>query len=480
MTMSLDVSTSILTIGFVVMELLGIVAAVHAVMSTRTAQSAIAWSISLVTFPWVTLILYVIFGRNKFQGYISLRSMKDESLKHIMDGCCREAAEMEFLGRKLTPFEIVLTRLAALPVTRFNKCRLLINGDATFRSVFQSIASAKDYILAQFYIIRDDTLGRKLKNRLIQKAREGVTVYFLYDEIGSFQLPASYLRDMRNAGVRVSSFHTTKGKANHFQLNFRNHRKIIVVDGHVAYSGGHNVADEYVSEHVRFGPWRDTHVQMEGPVVKMVQYCFIQDWYWATDTIPDLNWDLMRVEDGDEETLVMASGPADSLETCSLMFIHAIQEARERFWIASPYFVPDVQILNAMKLAVLRGVDVRILIPEKPDHRTIHLASFSYYENTIPFGIRLYRYKEGFMHQKVFLMDSRVAAIGTVNLDNRSFRLNFEFTLLNFNASFVKNVEKMLQKDFSQSRLVTLAEFNRRSFFFKLASRSARLLAPVL
>ncbi|MGD8769935.1 MAG: phospholipase D-like domain-containing protein, partial [Desulfobacterales bacterium] len=154
--------------------------------------------------------------------------------------------------------------------------------------------------------------------------------------------------------------------------------------------------------------------------------------------------------------------------------------ARERLWIASPYFVPDTQVLSALKLAVLKGVDVRILIPEKPDHRTVYLASFSYYENTLPFGIKIYRYTKGFMHQKVFIVDSTCAAIGTSNLDNRSFRLNFELTLLNFDYSFIKKLEDMLREDFSCSRLVELTDYTRRSFFFKLAVRSARLLSPIL
>ena len=162
------------------------------------------------------------------------------------------------------------------------------------------------------------------------------------------------------------------------------------------------------------------------------------------------------------------------------MFVHAIHAAKERIWIASPYFVPDEKVLGALKLAVLRGVDVRILIPEKPDHRTVYLASFSYYENTLPFGIKLYRYTAGFMHQKVFLVDSTCAAVGTANLDNRSFRLNFELTLLNYDSSFIKGVEDMLSDDFSRSRLVALTDYTQRSFFFRLAVRSARLLAPIL
>ncbi|HSQ83183.1 MAG TPA: phospholipase D-like domain-containing protein, partial [Desulfobacterales bacterium] len=236
----------------------------------------------------------------------------------------------------------------------------------------------------------------------------------------------------------------------------------------------------YVSKHPKFGVWRDTHVKVEGPVVKLVQYCFVQDWYWATTHIPDLSWEMQQAENGYEDALIVASGPADSMETCSLMFVQAIHMAKERIWIASPYFVPDRQVLSALKLAALRGVDVRILIPEKPDHRTVYLASFSYYEDTLPIGIKLYRYTDGFMHQKVFLVDSNCAAVGTANLDNRSFRLNFELTFLNYDLSFIKKIEDMLNDDFSRSRSVELTDYTQRSFFFKLAVRSARLFAPIL
>jgi cardiolipin synthase len=319
-----------------------------------------------------------------------------------------------------------------------------------------------------------------LQSKLIQKAKENVKVYFLYDEIGSHKLPQSYLRDMQIAGIVTSAFHTTKGKTNRFQLNFRNHRKIVVVDGKIAYVGGHNVGDEYLGKHPKFGAWRDTHVKIEGPAVQCIQFCFVEDWYWATKGIPELNWEPCRVADGRENALVIASGPADRLETCGLMFVQAINEARERIWIASPYFVPDLQILSALKLAALRGVDVRILLPEKADHRTVYLASFSYYQNTLPIGIKIYRYTAGFMHQKVFLIDSRCAAVGTANLDNRSFRLNFEITLLNYDSLFIKEVETMLSNDFDRSQPATMDDYTHRPFLFKLAVRSARLLAPIL
>ncbi|MBL0713743.1 MAG: cardiolipin synthase, partial [Desulfosarcina sp.] len=367
-----------------------------------------------------------------------------------------------------------------MPITGFNASQLLIDGEVTFACMFEDIAAARSYVLVQFYIIKNDHLGRELKDCLVRKAQANVRVYFLYDEIGSYKLPGSYIREMQQAGVHVSAFHSTRGKTNHFQLNFRNHRKIVVVDGETAYVGGHNVGDEYISRNPKVGHWRDTHVRIQGPVVEALQFCFVEDWHWATTRIPDLNWELKPSPAGSEEALVIASGPADPLETCGLMFAQVINMARERIWIASPYFVPDLQILGALKLAVLRGVDVRILLPEKPDHRTVHLATISYYPNTLPVGIKLYRYTAGFLHQKVFLVDRQCAAVGTANLDNRSFRLNFELTLLNYDAAFVQAVEEMLEADFDHSRSVELAEYSERSFAFRLLARSARLLAPIL
>ena len=475
-----DVIYTILAIVIPLVELLGIAAAVHAVMRARTSQGAIAWAISLVTFPWLALVLYAIFGRNKFHGYVSLRGSKDSDIHHFIEKIGAEAADKKLICENQTVTQTALTRLAEKPVLKGNRSQLLIDGTETFRRIFEGIESANEYILVMFYIVKDDAIGSELQSKLIQKARENVRVNFLYDEIGSHKLPHSYLLEMQMAGVFTSAFHTTRGKANRFQLNFRNHRKIVVVDGKIAYVGGHNVGDEYLGGHDRFGPWRDTHVRVEGPVVQALQFSFVEDWYWATRGIPELNWKLNRAVNGNEDALVIASGPADKLETCGLMFVEAINAATDRVWIASPYFVPDLQTLSALKLAALRGVDVRILLPEKPDNRTVWLASFSYYENTLPHNIKLYRYTAGFMHQKVFLIDSSCAAVGTANLDNRSFRLNFEVTLLNYDAGFVKEVATMLENDFARSSPVAMDEYSKRSFFFKLAVRSARLLAPIL
>lgn len=476
----MDVLITIFAVAVLLVEILGILAAVHAVMNARTSQGAVAWAIALITLPFVTLVPYAIFGRNKFSGYVNMRNRRDARLHNLCEQLHTRARDSDLIRAPASEADRALVRLARMPILGFNRSWLLVNGQTTFDHLFEDLDAARSYILVQFYIVNDDHLGRRLKDSLIRKAQNEVSVYFLYDEIGSYQLPGGYLREMQQAGIQVSAFHSTRGKTNHFQLNFRNHRKVVVIDGKTAYVGGHNVGDEYVSRHPRFGRWHDTHVKIEGPVVKAIQFFFVEDWHWATSKIPDLDWEMTHSREGLEDALVVASGPADSLETCGLMFTQIIHMARERIWIASPYFVPDTQILGALKLAVLRGVDVRILLPEKADHRTVHLASFSYYPKTLPVGIKLYRYTAGFMHQKVFLVDDTCAAVGTANLDNRSFRLNFEMTLLNYSADFVRAVETMLTEDFTNSRRVDLEEFTERAFVFKLAVQSARLLAPIL
>jgi cardiolipin synthase len=311
--------------------------------------------------------------------------------------------------------------------------------------MFEAMEKATSYLLVQFFIVKDDELGRRFKEVLKTRAEQGIRVYFLYDEIGSKALSSEYIDDLKKSNVIVSPFHTTKGKANRFQINFRNHRKIVVVDGMVGFVGGHNVGDEYISRHCRFGSWRDTHVRVEGPVVKAIQFAFVEDWYWAYGDIPEgLTWQLVRADTGGHTCLSIASGPADNVDTCGLFFVEAINRAKKRIWIASPYFVPDQRILAALKLAALKGVQVRILLPQKPDHMAVYLASFANYEEILPLGIELYRYQKGFMHQKILLVDDDFAAVGTANMDNRSFRLNFEIMLLNFSRSFISTVETML------------------------------------
>jgi cardiolipin synthase len=462
------------------LHVLGVLTAIHAVMTARTSQGAIAWALLLILFPYVTLPAYGLVGRGKFQGYVKARRAGDSQIDHIARALEKKMRLFRVRDEEADPKYVALEVLAEMPFTSHNDGTLLVNGSIAFPAIFAGIEAAKSYIIIQFYIIRDDTLGRQLQALLERKAHEGVRIYFLYDEIGCYYLPRAYKRKLAEAGVLILPFRTSRGFRNRFQINFRNHRKIVIADGHVAYVGGLNVGDEYMGRHKRFGPWRDTQVEVRGPVVQAIQFAFLEDWYWATGDVPELDWTPLPAPDANESALCLGSDPSDDLETCGLFFMHAINSARHRLWIASPYFVPDSALIYALQLAALRGVDVRIMLPQKPDHKLVYLAAFSYIAETEPSGVKFYRYQPGFMHHKVLVVDDDLAAVGTANFDNRSIRLNFELMLIFADRAFAAEVSRMLENDFKNCRQVTTADTAGRTIWFHFAVRLARLMAPIL
>jgi cardiolipin synthase len=462
-----------------VFHVMGLLSSIHAIMTTRTEQGAIAWAVSLNTFPYVAVPAYWVLGRSRFQGYVAARRGEMGEIAGQKAAATEDVRRFVLPTEQISPAARAAVGLAGLPFLRGNAVELLVDGDATFASILEGIDSAEEYILFQFFIVHDDRIGREVKQRLIDRARAGVRVYFLYDEVGSHDLPSAYKDELRAAGIEVYDFHTQKGPRNRFQLNFRNHRKVVVVDGKVAWVGGHNVGDEYLGRDPKFGHWRDTHVRIEGPAALGAQVSFAEDWYWATERWLDLQWTPAPSSDGDIPILVLPSGPADELETANLMFVHAINSAQERIWIASPYFVPDRPVITALQLAGLRGVDVRILIPDKADHLGVYLAAFSYLDEATSTGVKLYRYQDGFLHQKVMLIDDSVATVGTANFDNRSFRLNFEITAIVADRNFAAEVEAMLEQDFSKSRVMSRDEYDRKPWYFRFGVELARLTAPV-
>lgn len=470
-------------IGALVVALLEVAAvfsAIHAVMASRTSQGAVAWAISLVTPPLMFFALpaYWIFGRSRFEGYVKARRDGKSAMHGVLRDLGRIARERGLVRTDTKGEDAVLERLAWMPFTRKNRVHLLVDGQATFDAIFAAIDAAEEYILVQFFIVKDDELGRELKDRLLAKRRNHVRISFMYDEIGSHKLSKAYIKELREAGVEIRPFHSNR--RNRFQLNFRNHRKVVVVDGKVAFAGGLNVGDEYMGRSKEFGHWRDTHAQLEGPAVHAIQLSFLEDWYWATHEVPELNWTPVAAEDGEQDVLVLPTGPADSIESCGLFFIQMISVAKDRLWIASPYFVPDIHVIAALQLAALRGVDVRIMLPEKPDHLLVYLASFSYLEEMEDVGVKIYRYEPGFLHQKTMLVDDRWAAVGTANLDNRSFRLNFEITVLVEDVKFAAQVAEMFEVDFSKCRIVEADDLQKRTVLFKTGVRIARLMSPIL
>ncbi|MAX31736.1 MAG: cardiolipin synthase [Halomonadaceae bacterium] len=455
----------------------GLLSAVVALMSSRTSQGAIAWIISLVSVPYLALPAFWIFGRPRFYGYVSARGERDTVLRRVLERY--RAHVTPFLSSHSQGDLRAVEQLALMPMTRGNRTQLLIDGEKTFESLFAGIDAAEDYVLIQFFIVRHDALGVRLKQHLQKAAERGVRVYFLYDEIGSRKLKEGFIRDLCEAGVEVSAFHSSRGWRHRFQLNFRNHRKILVVDGREGWLGGFNVGVEYLGQNPRHGHWRDTHLKLMGPSVLGLQEAFWEDWHWATGEVLGVSWDPQDACENGQNVVVVPSGPADRQETASLLVQQAIHSAEQRLWVTSPYFVPDHSVLDALRLAAMRGVDVRIMIPERPDHLLVFLSAFAFLPDMLRAGIKVYRYQPGFLHQKVILIDDAAASVGTVNLDNRSFRLNFEITAFVPDTRFAAEVEAMLEADFLNCRQINYEELQQRPLWRKLVSRAAYLLSPI-
>ncbi len=465
-------------LAIVLFYVVGILHVLHALMHVRTSQGTIAWVISLVTVPFLAIPMYWLLGRTRFSGYVGGRREKDERLGKLASSMHDRLRELEVEIPEDDAFERAARLLGGLPFTRGNRLEPLIDGEETFERIFETIGNAKEYLCINFFIVKNDTLGLRFQQALIDRARAGVRVYFLFDEIGSHKLPRKYLRELRDAGVECHSFGINRYWWSRLQLNFRNHRKIVVSDGKLAFIGGLNVGDEYLGRDQRFGGWRDTHLEMRGPVVQAVQMVFLEDWFWAANELPELNWGT-EPEESDQVAAIIPTGPSDPADSWQLIVAEAANTARERLWIASPYFVPDEGVLTALQTAAIRGVDVRILIPERPDHLMVWLSAFSYYEQSLPYGVRIFRYHRGFLHQKVMLIDHRLASVGTANLDNRSFRLNFEITAFSTDGGFVQQIADMLRYDFEGAREANTGDFTERPFLFRAACRAARLFAPV-
>lgn len=467
-------STALSLLVVIALEGLAVVFAFRAMRSARTPQGAVAWVVFLIAAPYLAVVSYVFLGHRKHDGYVLARRSSARVLQGIED------ARRRFPPKTQNPEHRVFERIAAAPVLSGNGFEIMVNGDSTFSNIFSAIDAAESYILVQFYILRDDGIGAGLSERLISAAQRGVVVYMLYDSIGSARLSRRYLRRLRDGGIRILDSNALRGPSKRRQINFRNHRKSVIVDGREAIIGGLNIGDEYLGQDPKVGPWRDTACRLRGPIVSQLQLVFCEDWIWATDEslFETLHWEP-GTDPTDMDGLLLASGPADEFETGTLYFCAMAHMAREKLWIASPYFVPEAEVLSALKLAAMRDVDVRILLPAKADHYATYLAAFAYYDEMREAGVKLFLYDEGFMHQKVAVVDQRLASIGTINLDSRSCRLNFEATALAFDPDMAKSVAEMLEIDFAHSTALE-TPLHAQPLWIRLFAPVARLFSPLL
>lgn len=449
-------------------------AALSAARTARTPQGAIGWVVFLLSAPVAALPVYLVFGHHRFKGYWRARREAQLAVTAFRNSTRFEGAGT--LAVNTAPFEAI----AGLAVCRGNSMTLLVNGSETFSSIFQAIENAQEYILIQYYILRPDDLGKQIQARLIAAAERGVTVWFMVDSIGSRHLPLSYFQALETAGVNTIDPATRRAPWQRLRINFRNHRKTVIVDGRIGFTGGLNAGDEYMGLNPAFGPWRDTQVRLTGPVVQQLQLAFAEDWHWRTQepVLELLNWEA-QPSPQDRPGLIVATGPGDNTGNCSMMFFSAIAAAKERIWMASPYFVPDQDVYAALKHAALSGLDVRLLLPETIDHYLPWLAGFAFFDELREAGVKIFRYQSGFMHQKCFVIDDTLAGIGTANLDNRSFRLNFETMALFFDKLSAAETAEMLSRDFQRATELTIP-LDRQKLPVRLFAPVARLLAPVL
>ena len=463
-------------------ELLAVASAVHAVFTARTTQGTIAWVVGLIAFPLVGLPLYWMFGCRRFRAYSE--AMERAVVEH--EAAFREArlgmrAHQVPLSPEDGPEFRALTALSGEEFMRGDRLDLLVDGEATFDAILAGIAAAKRQVCVLVYIMREDGLGTRLLEALAVKAAQGVEVCFLVDSLGSIGMTETVMAKWRERGLKLATFCSSSGWRDRWRLNFRNHRKIVVVDGEIGFVGGHNIGDEYLGLDPGYGRWRDTHVRVDGPTALQLQMVFAADWLFATGETLKAHWDVpVRPARETQRALVLASGPGDQVERCTLFFLNVILMAKKRLWIASPYFVPDEGILSALELAAHRGVEIRILVPQRADELLVWLASLALLTELSHPNIHLHRYTGGFLHQKTLLVDDNFAAIGSANFDNRSFRLNFEVTLAVEGREFPAKVAAMLKRDFEESIEVGRPDYDSQSFLVKVGARVARLLAPIL
>ncbi len=448
----------------------------------KESTSAIAWCLLVVLLPIFGAILFVLFGyqnvhrplKRKRQHRSRYRTKPRLSPANSLSSHESSTAGYEGLAQ-------LATRLGATPPTDGNRVEFYHDGRTAFDALFAAIEAAKHHIHMQFFIFRNDALGDKMLKLLAAKAKAGVQVRLLVDGVGARKFGRQMTRSLRECGGQSASFLPVSFWPRKFQINLRNHRKIVVTDGTTAFTGGFNVGDEYLGAWPRFSPWRDTFLKLEGPAVIGLQDVFIEDWDFAVgESLQGSAYYPALDAVGDVNVQVIHSGPDMEFRPIRDIYMAAILKARKRVWITTPYYVPDQGVRDALCLAALADVDVRLLLPKTPDHLMSHFAGRYFLPDLLAAGVRVYRYTNGFIHAKSVVIDGMWASVGSVNLDNRSLLLNFEVSCLFNTPRVVADLERQFLVDLEDSLRVDAKMFAKRTWPVRLAENVCRLFAPVL
>lgn len=454
-------------------------------LENRHPTKTLTWLVVLGAFPVIGFIFYILFGQSyRKKKLFRQKALMDEQAFSKIEGN-RQISERDI--DQMGGHQKLLFRLAhnlgKSPISFATDTRVLTNGEKTFTAIIDELKKANFHIHLEYYIVRDDELGREIQKILIEKAKAGVEVRFLYDAVGSWKLSNSYIIELREAGVNMIPFSPVKVPVINHRINFRNHRKIIVIDGNVGFVGGLNIGDEYLGKNNYFGFWRDTHLFVKGEAVRSLQLIFLQDWYYMTEenllTPEYLSPELVEnAELGGVQML--AGGPDNEWEVIKNVFFSMIVSAKESIWIATPYFIPDEDILTSLKVAALSGIDVRIIVPYRPDKKIVFHASRSYFPELLEAGAKIYEYNNGFLHSKVIIVDKELASIGTSNMDMRSFHLNFEVNAFLYRTRSTQTLVEDFLSDINHSAEIHYHTFMKRSLALRLFESTARLLSPLL
>ncbi len=461
--------------------------AIMIVLEKRSPYKTIAWILVLVLLPIVGVIFYLFFG----QEYRKRKLFSRKNIKSL--GKARQLSS-EQLGKlnklqlelsddalaKENLIKLLLNNSNSL-LTTGNKLQILEGGAQTFEAIIEAIKGAKHHIHLEYYIFLDDKIGNKLKTLLIEKSKSGVEVRIIIDDVGSWGLNKKFIGDCRENGVEIYSFMEVRFPRFTSKMNFRNHRKIVIVDGEIGFTGGINVADRYIDGLKGIGRWNDMHLRIEGDAVLCLQVVFSSDWYFmVNENLLGRNYFPPFTENAGVPVQISASGPDSDWQSISQAFFAAITNAREKVYVVSPYLMPPKSILSALEMTALSGVDVRIIIPEKSDTITPKWSSFSYVEELLEAGVKVYFYQDGFIHSKYMIVDSVFATIGTSNMDFRSLETNFEVNAFMYEKEFTNNLTKIFMADLAKSRQIKLEEWKQRPWHFKLRESLAHIVAPMM
>ena len=457
----------------------------------RSPSSTWAWLFVLFFIPVAGFFIYLIFGRNTgkkkaFGPKITIDEHTYIDFIKNRDGLVDEIENQLFSndGIKLSKTYKHLLDFATLNLnsgswmTYHNKVRHFTDGNKKFESLINDIRSAEKFIHLEYYIFRGDDLGKRLVKELSQKAQQGVQVRLMYDFMGNIALPKNFFKELKASGGNVCAFIPSF----FIRLNYRNHRKIAVIDGKIGYVGGFNIGNEYLGLVKRFGYWRDTHARFEGEVVDQLQLRFMMDWNFCSEDKFGIDSFYYPAKDIKEylPAQIVSSGPDTRWHNVRNSYFKMINEAEKNIYIETPYFSPDDSIQEALKIAALSGIDVRIIIPAHPDHLFVYWASMSYLGELLEAGVKCYQYETGFIHSKTIFVDGIVGTIGTANMDVRSFGLNFEVNSFIFDEEKVSELEKVFLKDLKNCTEITYENYLKRGKMFKIRESVSRLISPML